>query len=123
CLAARPRDARSERGQLERSRSPDGRCPEAAPRPLCPGLRALRPERADLVDQGGCAAVDAAVRSVAARPRQHPHMVVWTGHRLSRLATPADPWGKWLCGVRAVQAESDWTWPGSVVSPGRRDRG
>ena len=54
---------------------------------------------------GGREAVDAAVRSLAPRPRRHPHLVVRPRHRLQRLARRADGQRERLAGVRPVQAD------------------
>ena len=62
--------------------------PRAA-RSLRDGVRELRHAGADVADPGGCDAVDAAVRPLAARSRRHPHVVVRARARLSRL--PAGP--------------------------------
>ena len=101
---ARAGDARAERGRGAhpgRSRRRGSR----APGPLREGLRGVRHGGAHLADPGGCEAVDAAVRSLAPRPRRHPHVVVRPGHRVQRLARRADDQRQRLAGIRPVQAD------------------
>ena len=84
--------ARGERCQPDRPGAGDGRSPAGAPVPLRRGLRALRHGRAHVVDPGGCDAVDAALRAVAERAREHPPVVGRARRRLSRLARRSRRW-------------------------------
>ena len=90
-----------------RSGARAGRGGQRAARPLRRGVRAVRHRGADRADPGGRAAVDAAVRPVAARARRHPHLVVRPGDRLQGLAGHPDARRERLAGVRPVQAERD----------------
>ena len=100
---ARATLAQSDAGRAHPGRS--RRRGSRAPGPLREGLRGVRHGGAHLADPGGCEAVDAAVRSLAPRPRRHPHVVVRPGHRLQRLARRADDQRERLAGIRPVQAD------------------